>query len=57
MITPLLSKLGKDGLWKNLGEIGFPAGLPRVMTSEVHGLAGEPACRLRIRTNVQIYWD
>ncbi|HEV8063113.1 MAG TPA: FG-GAP-like repeat-containing protein [Gemmataceae bacterium] len=57
MITPLLSKLGKDGLWKNLGEIGFPAGLPRVMTSEVHGLAGEPACRLRIRSNLQIYWD
>jgi FG-GAP-like repeat/Tetratricopeptide repeat/ASPIC and UnbV len=57
MTTPLLSKLDKNGVWKELGEIGFPAGLPRVMTTEVHSLAGEPNCRLRIRTNLQIYWD
>ena len=57
MITPLLSKLDKNGVWHDLGEIGFPAGLPRVMTTEVHGLAGELGCRLRIRTNLQIYWD
>lgn len=57
MITPLLSKQMQNGTWKSLGEIGFPAGLPRVMTTEVHGLAGNSTCRLRIRTNLQIYWD
>jgi hypothetical protein len=57
MVTPVLEKLGPDGRWQSLGEIGFPAGLPRVMTAEVRGLAGKKSCRLRIRTNVQIYWD
>ena len=57
MVTPVLEKLGPDGKWSSLGDIGFPAGLTRVMTAEVRGLAGEKSCRLRIRTNVQIYWD
>ncbi len=57
MTTPILEKLATDGKWQSLGELGFPAGLPRVMTAAMRGLAGEKACRLRIRTNVQIYWD
>jgi cytochrome c-type biogenesis protein CcmH/NrfG len=57
MLTPLLEKLDADGKWQSLGEIGFPAGLPRVMTVPVRGLAGQQSCRLRIRTNLQIYWD
>jgi cytochrome c-type biogenesis protein CcmH/NrfG len=57
MTTPLLSRLGPDGNWRPLGEIGFPAGLPRVMTVEVPGLAAEPSCRLRLQTNLRIYWD
>ncbi len=57
MMTPLLSKQNKHGAWESLGEIGFPAGLPRVMTTEVHGLAGSVSCRLRIGTNLQIFWD
>jgi hypothetical protein len=56
-ITPVLERLGDDGKWKDLGEIGFPAGLPRVMTKEVTGLVEGPSCRLRIRTNLQIQWD
>jgi len=56
-ITPTLERLGPDGKWKNLGEIGFPAGLPRVMTKEVTGLVEGADCRLRIRTNLQIHWD
>ena len=57
MAPPVLERLGPDGQWQSLGEIGFPAGLPRVMTAEVAGLAGAKGCRVRIRTNVQIYWD
>ena len=56
-IMPVLERLGDDGKWKNLGEIGFPAGLPRVMTKEVTGLVEGRSCRLRIRTNLQIHWD
>jgi FG-GAP-like repeat/ASPIC and UnbV len=56
-ITPVLERMGEDGKWKDLGELGFPAGLPRVMTKEVTGLVEGPSCRLRIRTNLQIHWD
>ena len=37
MTTPVLSRPDKNGVWKDLGEIGFPAGLPRV--------SGEPRSR------------
>ena len=56
-ITPVLERLGDDGKWKSLGELGFPAGLPRVMTKDVTGHVDGPSCRLRIRTNLQIHWD
>ncbi len=57
MLAPTLEKRRPDGTWQSLGEIGMPAGLPRVMTVPVSGLAGARSCRLRLRTNVQIYWD
>ena len=58
LLTPVLEQRGDDGTWHRLGELGFPAGLPRVMTREVTGLL-RPAkrCVLRIRTNMQVYWD
>jgi tetratricopeptide (TPR) repeat protein len=57
MQPPVLEELGADGKWLSLGEIGFPAGLPRVMTKEVTGKIGAKTGRLRIRTNLQIHWD
>lgn len=57
MLPPLLEKLGADGKWQTVGDIGFPAGLPRVMTVAVSGLAGSASCRLRLRTNLVIGWD
>jgi hypothetical protein len=46
-------------------EAGFPAGLPRMMTLEITGLVGKhsraplggPGCVLRLRTNMEVYWD
>ncbi|MBO0697981.1 MAG: VCBS repeat-containing protein [Zavarzinella sp.] len=55
--VPTLERLGQDGMWQDIGELGFPAGLPRVMTREVTGLVAGPSCRLRIRTNLCVYWD
>lgn len=57
MNPPVLEKQRADGTWESLGEIGFPAGLPRVMTVPVAGIAGMANVKLRIRTNLQIYWD
>lgn len=54
---PVLERLGEDGKWKALGELGFPAGLPKVMTREVTGLLDGPRCVVRLRTNMQVYWD
>jgi Tfp pilus assembly protein PilF len=55
--VPVLERLMPDGKsWKAIGELGFPAGLPRVMTFPLNRLAPGP-CSLRIRTNMQIYWD
>ncbi|MBA4191643.1 MAG: hypothetical protein C0467_26995 [Planctomycetaceae bacterium] len=42
--------------WEVVGDLGFPAGLPRVMTREVpKPFPG--GTRFRIRTNMQVYWD
>ena len=57
MIPPVLEKLGPDGKWIAIHDLGFPAGLPRVMTKEVTGLLAGFGGKLRIRTNMQIYWD
>ena len=56
-IWPLLEQKQADGTWKNLGEIGLPAGLPRVMTCDVTGLIDPKAGPIRIRSNLQVYWD
>jgi tetratricopeptide (TPR) repeat protein len=56
-IVPTLERFGSDGKWHDLGELGFPAGLPKVMTKEITGLVSGPSCKLRIRTNLQVYWD
>jgi hypothetical protein len=55
---PVLERLAADGkTWDSLGDLGFPAGLPRVMTRPLPGFKTGEKCVLRIRTNLQIYWD
>ena len=44
----------KADRWVTVCDLGFPAGLPRVMTRE---LPAVPAGKLRIRTNMQVFWD
>jgi hypothetical protein len=54
---PILERLGDDGEWHAIADAGFPAGLPRMMTLDVTGKLGGPRCVLRLRTNMQIFWD
>ena len=56
-IWPVLEQKQADGSWKTLGEIGLPAGLTRVMTKEITGWIDPSGGPVRIRTNLQIYWD
>jgi hypothetical protein len=57
MQAPVLERRGEDGKWQTIGEIGFPAGLPRVMTFDVSGKLDGPQCVVRLRSNMQVYWD
>lgn len=55
--SPVLERLGADGTWQFVCDLGFPAGLPRVMTRELPKFRPDGPCVLRVRTNMQVYWD
>jgi hypothetical protein len=57
VLWPILEQRQLDGTWKQLGDLGLPAGLTRVMTREVTNLVDRQGGPLRIRTNQQVYWD
>jgi hypothetical protein len=38
-------------------DMGFPAGLPRTITADLSGKVPQGTTRIRITTNLQIYWD
>ena len=47
-----------DGSWKRVvDDMGFPAGLPRTIVVDLTGKLPAGTRRIRIRTNLQIYWD
>ena len=55
LVAPTL-EVNRDGMWTQLGEVGFPAGLPKTMLSQLPSgaVAGQ---RWRLRTNMQVHWD
>ena len=55
---PVLQAQTPSGTWKTiLQDMGFPAGLPRTITVDLTGKLPPGTRRLRIVTNLQIYWD
>ncbi len=40
-----------------LAQMGFPAGLPKTMLVDLGGLVGPDKNRIRITTNMRLYWD
>jgi tetratricopeptide (TPR) repeat protein len=47
-----------DGTWKRvLDDMGFPAGLPRTIVVDLTGKLPPGTRRIRLVTNLQIYWD
>ena len=62
-ISPYVEALvGNDqdgtGSWKRvMDDMGFPAGGPRTMTADLSGKLPLGTRKIRITTNLQIYWD
>ncbi len=53
----LSEKDGKEKWVRVVDDLGFPAGGPRTMTANLTGKLPPGTRRIRITTNLQIYWD
>ncbi len=57
-IAPYVEALAADGKWvRVLDDMGFPAGGPRTITPNLTGKVPVGTRRIRITTNLQVYWD
>jgi hypothetical protein len=57
-ISPYVEALDAKGKWiRVIDDMGFPAGGPRTMTVDLTGKLPPGTRRLRISTNLQIYWN
>jgi tetratricopeptide (TPR) repeat protein len=57
-IAPYVEALDANGKWiRVIDDMGFPAGLPRTMIADLSGRLPQGTQRIRISTNLQIYWD
>jgi Flp pilus assembly protein TadD len=57
-IAPYLEAQYADGSWHRvLDDMGFPAGLPRTIVVDLTGKLPVGSRKIRISTNLQIYWD
>jgi hypothetical protein len=57
-IPPYIEALNAKGKWvRVINDMGFPAGGPRTMTADLTGKLPAGTQRIRIWTNLQIYWD
>jgi Tfp pilus assembly protein PilF len=57
-VSPYIEAQMPDGSWRRVvDDMGFPAGLPRTIVADLTGKLPIGATRIRIATNLQIYWD
>jgi tetratricopeptide (TPR) repeat protein len=57
-VAPFLEIQTESGEWKRVSDdIGFPAGLRRTMVADLTGQLLPGTSRIRIGTNLNIYWD
>ena len=56
--APYVEALSSDGKWARVvDDMGFPAGGPRTMTADLSGKLPVGTRKIRITTNLQVYWD
>jgi hypothetical protein len=57
-ISPFVEAQLPDGSWQRVtGEAGFPAGLERTIVVDLTGKLPAGTRRIRMQTNLEIYWD
>ena len=57
-ILPYVEAMDASGRWTRvIDDLGFPAGLARTMTRDISGRLPDGTNRIRIITNLKIYWD
>ena len=57
-ILPYIEAQNIDGEWvRVVDDLGFPAGLARTMARDITGRLPEGTERIRIVTNLMVYWD
>ena len=57
-ISPYVEVRDANGKWvRVVDDMGFPAGGPRTMTADLTGKLPAGTRRIRISTNLQVYWD
>ncbi len=57
-VSPYVEALDAKGNWvRVIDDMGFPAGGPRTMTADLTGKLPPGTQKIRITTNLQIYWD
>ncbi len=55
---PAIERKRADGRWEVIEpHAGYPAGMPRLMTIDLSGKLAGPSCVLRIKTNMECYYD
>jgi tetratricopeptide (TPR) repeat protein len=58
VIPPFVEAQRADGTWQRVvDDMGFPAGGPRTITADLSGKLPAGTRRIRITTNLQVYWD
>jgi tetratricopeptide (TPR) repeat protein len=57
-ISPYAEAEMPDGSWKRIADdVGFPAGLERTIVVDLTGKLPQGARKIRLVTNLEIYWD
>jgi len=57
-ISPYIEVEMRDGSWQRIADdVGFPAGLERVITVDLTGKLPPHARRIRLMTNLELFWD
>ncbi len=54
---PVLEVRDAAGRWRAVADIGFPSGKDKTIVVDLAGIFPTADRRVRIRTNMQIYWD